>query len=157
LKVKNLIPRNRDRQRLTMIGVGGTIFGFKFSKKYDLPLLLTSVREFDCCRASIDLQVSMPTPAGGWSKYYPRGRAPCQGEFPLGMLTGQLIDAGRLTGKPLGRGECPAPISDPLNSRLASRGCGEGVTPNSHLFKHLTSPQRLAKYRQEIVCITLRT
>ncbi len=51
LKVKNSIPRNRDRQRSTKIAVEGTIFAFDFSKKYDLSLLSIGCRVLDRCRA----------------------------------------------------------------------------------------------------------
>jgi hypothetical protein len=64
LEVKNLIPSNGDRQQSTMIEVGGTIINFEFSKKYDLSLLPIEGRKFDRCRASMDLQVSIPTSNG---------------------------------------------------------------------------------------------
>jgi hypothetical protein len=51
LKVKNLIPRNRVRQRSKTIAVEGTIFAFGFSKKYDLSLLSIESRVLDRCRA----------------------------------------------------------------------------------------------------------
>jgi hypothetical protein len=61
LKVKNLIPRNRDRHLSTMIEVEGTISLPSVKKKIDLSLLLIECRILDRCRASTDLQVSMPT------------------------------------------------------------------------------------------------
>jgi hypothetical protein len=51
LKVKNSIPRNRDRQRSTKIAVEGTIFAFGFLKKYDLSLFSIEGRVLDRCRA----------------------------------------------------------------------------------------------------------
>jgi hypothetical protein len=51
LKVKNSIPRNRDRQRSKLIEVEGTIVAFEFSKKYDLSLLSIEGRVLDQCRA----------------------------------------------------------------------------------------------------------
>jgi hypothetical protein len=60
-KVKNFIPRYRDRQRSTKISVEGTIFAFGFSKKYDLLLLSIEGRVLDRCRA-IDRLVSVNAP-----------------------------------------------------------------------------------------------
>jgi hypothetical protein len=54
----------RDRQRLTTIVVEVTILAYRFSKKCDLLLLLTSGRESIAVEHSTDLQVSMPTSAG---------------------------------------------------------------------------------------------
>jgi hypothetical protein len=51
LKVKNSIPRNRDRQRWTKIAVEGKIFAFGFSKKFDLSLLSIECQVLDRCRA----------------------------------------------------------------------------------------------------------
>jgi hypothetical protein len=51
LKVKNLIPRNRDRQQSTKITADGKTFAFGFSKKYDLSLLSFECRVLDQCRA----------------------------------------------------------------------------------------------------------
>jgi hypothetical protein len=61
LKVNNLIPRNRDRQLSTMTEVEGTIVAFSLKKKLYLSLLLIECQILDRCRASTDLQVSMPT------------------------------------------------------------------------------------------------
>jgi hypothetical protein len=51
LKAKNLIPRNRDRQRSTKIAVEGKIFAFGFTKKYDISLLSIECQVLDRCPA----------------------------------------------------------------------------------------------------------
>ncbi len=72
LKVWKSIPRDRDRQRSTMIEVEGTIVAFSLKKKIDLSLLSIECRILDRCRASTDLQVSMPT-SDLWAIYiFPR-------------------------------------------------------------------------------------
>jgi hypothetical protein len=67
LKVKNSIPRNRDRQRSTKIAVEGTTFAFGFSKKYYLSLLLIKGWLLDRWRA-FDRLVSVDAHLWGWDR-----------------------------------------------------------------------------------------